>query len=274
MLNCIVLPEASRQYLHYYYPAKAPTALCEAETARCERNNKINCGCKPVWLLIQPRLLVSSQHISMLLLLISRRGKVGHSASSLLLKSRAMAKNDVNKDADILKWANQKGEFVRKPATFRNWVTKDGPFQPERDRYHLYVSYACPWAHRTLIVRKLKGLEDLITVNVVDYFMGEKGWRFNPDVDGCTPDTIHGFSHIREVYFKVEPEYSGRFTVPVLYDKKMGKIVNNESSEIIRMLNAEFNALSKNPQLDLYPEDLRAEIDAVNEWIYRQALER
>ena len=171
--------------------------------------------------------------------------------------------------AQVMNWANQTGEFVRKASSFRNWVSQDGEFQPESGRYHLYVSYACPWAHRTLIVRKLKGLEELITVDVVDHFLGEKGWRFNATEDGCTPDTVNGFSFLREVYFMVEPEYSGRFTVPVLFDKKKRSIVNNESSEIIRMLNSEFNALCKNPQLDLYPEHLRAEIDSVNEWIYR-----
>ena len=213
---------------------------------------------------IQPRLRYSTQQKSMLLL---RR---------VLLKPpaqfrKAMATNEINKNGDILKWARPSGEFVRKPATFRDSVSQEGAFKPERDRYHLYVSYACPWAHRTLIVRKLKGLEDVITVDVVDYMMGEKGWRFNPEVDGSTVDSVHGFSHIREVYFKVEPDYSGRFTVPVLFDKKTGRIVNNESSEIIRMLNLGFNAICKHPKLDLYPENLRAEIDALNEWIYKYA---
>ena len=184
---------------------------------------------------------------------------------------RVMATNEINKNGDILKWASPNGEFVRKPSTFRGSVTQDGPFKPEKDRYHLYVSYACPWAHRTLIARKLKGLEDAITVDVVDYLMGEKGWRFNPEAAGSTVDSVHGFLHLREVYFKVEPDYSGRFTVPVLYDKKTGKIVNNESSEIIRVLNSGFNTICKNPELDLYPENLRAEIDALNEWIYKYA---
>ncbi|XP_019862073.1 PREDICTED: uncharacterized protein LOC100641865, partial [Amphimedon queenslandica] len=146
---------------------------------------------------------------------------------------------------DILKWANEKGEFIRKPSSFRNWITADGSsgFKAEAGRYHLYVSLACPWAHRTLIVRQLKGLEDVITFNVVDYHMGPNGWRFNPAVEGATPDTVNGFSMIREVYFKVDPDYSGRFTIPVLYDKVNGTIVDNESSEIIRMLNTEFNCI-------------------------------
>ena len=177
-------------------------------------------------------------------------------------------------DAAILRYADKKtGEFKRAASSFRHWVTEDGSsgFKAEPGRYHLYVSYACPWAHRTLVARKLKGLEDVISFDVVDYCMGEKGWRFNPDVPGATADSVNGFNHIRELYFKVEPEYSGRFTVPVLYDKVKKTIVNNESSEILRMLNSAFNAFCKLPEqaaIDLYPEALRAEIDALNEWIY------
>jgi len=153
------------------------------------------------------------------------------------------------------------------------FASKDGSsgFPAEAGRYHLYVSYACPWAHRTLIVRKLKGLENVISVDVVDYHMGEKGWRFNPDCPGATADSINGFNYLRELYFFVNPEYSGRFTVPVLYDKHQKVIVNNESSEIIRMFNSEFNDFCKLPEqaaLDLYPEHLRAEVDALNDWIY------
>lgn len=175
--------------------------------------------------------------------------------------------------ANILQYANKTGEFKRQASSFRNWVTADGSsgFKAEAGRYHLYVSYACPWAHRTLIVRKLKGLEDAITFDVVDYHMGEKGWRFNPDVPGATTDSVNGFSYMRELYFKVNPEYGGRFTVPVLYDKVQKTIVNNESSEIIRIFNTEFNAFCKTPEqaaIDLYSEALKAEIDALNEWIY------
>ncbi len=170
--------------------------------------------------------------------------------------------------------ANDKGEFVRKAASFRSWITRDGSsgFPAESGRYHLYVSYACPWAHRTLIMRKLKGLEDAISLDVVDYFMGEKGWRFNPEVPGATADTVNGFSHIREVYFLAEPEYEGRFTVPLLWDKKTKKAVNNESSEIIQMLNSEFNDFCRTPEqraLDLYPAELKEQIDSVNEWVYK-----
>lgn len=154
-------------------------------------------------------------------------------------------------------------------SSFRQWITKSGKYPPERGRYHLYVSYACPYAHRTLIVRKMKGLEDVISCDVMDYIKGENGWNFNADAKDSTADSVHGFTYLREVYFKVNPDYSGRFTVPVLYDKKTGAIVSNESADIIRMLNSEFNEFSTNPQLDLYPEQLRADIDALNEWIYR-----
>lgn len=169
---------------------------------------------------------------------------------------------------------NKKGEFVRKESAFRQAVTADGSsgFKAESGRYHLYVSYACPWAHRTLIYRKLKGLEDVISVNVVDYFMGsDTGWRFSPDRPGCTGDTVNNCKLMREVYQLVQPGYNGRVTVPVLFDKQTLKIVNNESSEIIRMLNTEFNAFCENKdqaELDLYPENLRAEIDELNSWIY------
>ena len=183
-----------------------------------------------------------------------------------------MAKQE--ESSDILKWSNQKGEFKRKDSSFRNWITKDGSsgFPAESGRYHLYVSLACPWANRTLIVRLLKGLEACISVDVVDYLMGPKGWKFSPDVPGCTPDTINGCEYMREVYFLADKDYKGRFTVPVLWDKKTKTIVNNESSEIIRMLNSEFNefcATDKQRALDLYPESLKAEIDELNEWIYR-----
>ena len=184
------------------------------------------------------------------------------------------AEKEAKPGSDILKWANKKGEFVRQASSFRKCVTKDGSsgFPSENGRYHLYVSYACPWAHRTLIVRRLKGLEDCITVNVVDYHMGEKGWRFNPDAEGCTPDTVNGFNHLREIYFMVDKDYGGRFTVPVLFDKKQKLIVNNESSEIIRNFNTEFNDFCKSDEqrtLNLYPEHLRAKIDELNEWIYK-----
>jgi putative glutathione S-transferase len=165
------------------------------------------------------------------------------------------------------------GEFKRTVSTFRNSITRDGSsgFAPEAGRYHLYVAFNCPWAHRTLVVRKLKGLEDAITCSIAAYRRDEKGWKFDPSYPGATADHVHGFAHVRDVYLKCVPEYSGRFTVPVLYDKVQKTIVNNESSEIIRMLNSEFNAFCKTPEqaaIDLYPEALRAQVDSLNEWIY------
>ncbi|TFK73348.1 hypothetical protein BDN72DRAFT_869118 [Pluteus cervinus] len=164
------------------------------------------------------------------------------------------------------------GSFKRAPSSYRNVVEKGGKHEPEADRYHLYVSYACPWATRTLIVRKLKGLENIISVSVVSPRMGERGWPFAsadpyPDAD---EDPFNQSSHVRDLYLKVEPNYGGRFTVPVLWDKKLHTIVNNESSEIIRMFNTAFNHLlpEEKVKVDLYPSELRAEIDAVNEWIY------
>ena len=170
----------------------------------------------------------------------------------------------------IQKWAGKDGSFVRKPAAFRASVSKDGSsgFKAEKGRYHLYVSYACPWAHRTLIVRKLKGLEDAISFDVVHYFMGGKGWHFSEEY----PDSLYGLNFLREVYFKANKDYDGRFTVPALWDKTQQTMVNNESSEIIRMLNTEFNDFSSSPEqasLDLYPPQLRAKIDELNEWIYK-----
>ena len=186
-----------------------------------------------------------------------------------------MAEKDL---PSILKWADKStGEFHRKPSSFRDAVSSDGStgFKAEKGRYHLYVSYACPWAHRTLVGRTLKGLEDAITVDVVDYLMQERGWRFSPEKADCTPDTVNGFEYLREAFFKSRPDYDGRSTVPVLWDKHQRVIVNTESSEILRMLNSEFNEFSATPEqaaLDLYPEQLREAIDGVNEWIYRYVL--
>ena len=179
------------------------------------------------------------------------------------------------------RWVNQwydtketGGRFVRKPPQFRNWITVDGSagpsgtagFEAEAGRYHLYVSLACPWAHRTLIFRALKGLEDMISVSVVHWYMAEHGWTFEPG-DGIVPDTINGARYMYEVYTKAMPDYSGRVTVPVLWDKKTETIVSNESPEIIRMFNSAFDGIGAKAG-DFYPESLRMEIDALNARIY------
>ena len=166
------------------------------------------------------------------------------------------------------------GRFVRQQSSFRSWITPDGrpgpsgsgDFATERGRYHLYVSYACPWAHRTLIFRKLKGLEDAISLSVVHWLMAEEGWTFR-DGPGVVPDTVNGARLLYEVYRKADPHFTGRVTVPVLWDKQRGTIVSNESSEIIRMLNSAFDAAGALPG-DFYPVELRAEIDALNTRIY------
>ncbi|MEM8812570.1 MAG: glutathione S-transferase family protein [Pseudomonadota bacterium] len=166
------------------------------------------------------------------------------------------------------------GKFVRKDAKFRNWVTADGSpgpsgtggFKAESGRYHLYISHACPWAHRTLIFRHLKKLEDHIDLSIVDPDMLDKGWTFS-NAPGAIPDSLHGAKHMFEVYLKADPKFSGRVTVPVLWDKQTGTIVSNESSEIIRMFNTAFDALT-DVDHDFYPKALRPEIDAINQPIY------
>ena len=161
------------------------------------------------------------------------------------------------------------GRFERQEAGFRDWVSADGStgFKAEAGRYHLYVSLACPWAHRTLIVRKLKGLEDMISVSVVDPRMGHDGWVFG-DFPGATDDPVNGARFLHEVYTKARPDMTGRVTVPILWDKQTGTIVSNESSEIIRMLNSAFDDLGADKSIDLWPGDLREAIEAVNQPIY------
>lgn len=167
------------------------------------------------------------------------------------------------------------GKFVRSTAGFRNWITPDGAagpsgtdgFKAESGRYHLYVSYACPWAHRTLIFRALKGLTDHITVSVVHPDMLDDGWSFSTDYPGATGDTLYGLPFARDIYTKADPEVSGRVTVPILWDKQRQTIVSNESSEIIRMFNSAFNGLTDNTD-DYWPKDLRAAIEPVNDRIY------
>ncbi len=180
------------------------------------------------------------------------------------------------------KWYDTKtsgGRFVRSDSQFRNWITADGSagpsgeggFQAGAGRYHLYVSLACPWAHRTLIFRALKGLEDAISVTAVDPLMLENGWEFGKEPDGAPfhgPDPLFGKSYLHQIYTQAMPDYSGRVTVPVLWDKERGTIVNNESSEIIRMLDRAFEPFATRPWPDMYPEALRADIDAVNALVY------
>ena len=161
------------------------------------------------------------------------------------------------------------GRFVRPSTTFRNWIRADGSteFQPEAGRYHLYVSYARPWAHRTLLLRKLKGLEDAIGISVVDPFMGEDGWFFS-DAPGAIRDSVNGAQFVREIYAKADPQFTGRVTVPILWDKKNETVVNNESREIIKMLDLEFQAIATNPNVGFYPADLADEIEATLDAIY------
>jgi putative glutathione S-transferase len=170
--------------------------------------------------------------------------------------------------------AKSGGRFERQEAQFRNWVTADGArgpsgdggFAAEAGRYCLYVSLACPWAHRTLIVRRLKGLERMIDVFVVDPRMGEEGWVFG-DFPGATPDGANGARRLSDIYLKAKPGLTSRVTVPVLWDKKRDAIVSNESADIIRMFNSAFDGLTGD-RLDLYPEALRDEIDEVNDRVY------
>jgi putative glutathione S-transferase len=166
--------------------------------------------------------------------------------------------------------ASTKGAFLRDASAFRRRVTADGSsgFGAESGRYHLYVSRACPWAHRTLIFRALKGLEDAISISVTHPHMGKDGWTFD-EAPGTIPDTVNDARALHEIYTLAKPDYTGRVTVPVLWDKRERTIVNNESSEIIRMLNREFDAFATRAQPDLYPADLAADIDALNDVIYR-----
>ena len=166
------------------------------------------------------------------------------------------------------------GRFERERSRFRHWITADGSagpeggagFTAEGGRYHLYVSLACPWAHRTLIMRALKGLSDLMDVSVVSPLMLDRGWTFNKD-EGSTGDQLAGHDYHYQIYTAAQADYTGRVTVPVLWDRKKETIVNNESSEIIRMLNSAFDGITGN-ELDFYPEELREEIDAWNDRIY------
>ncbi|WP_025565442.1 glutathione S-transferase family protein [Psychromonas sp. SP041] len=179
-------------------------------------------------------------------------------------------------------WHNQwydtkssNGKFVRSEAQFRNWITADGQagptgkagFKAEAGRYHLYVSLACPWAHRTLIFRELKGLQSMIDISVVNSLMAEQGWTFKPG-PGVIKDTVNHVSLVYELYTLADPTYSGRVTVPILWDKQQQTIVSNESADIIRMFNSAFDGVGAS-EGDYYPEHAQDEINEVNDWIYR-----
>ena len=167
------------------------------------------------------------------------------------------------------------GAFERQESDFRNWVTADGSagpsgeggFKAEADRYHLYISHACPWAHRSMIFRTLKGLEGLIDVSVVHPDMLGDGWTFDTSFDGATGDRQFGLPYARDLYTRAQSDFTGRVTVPILWDKERGTIVSNESSEIIRMMNSAFNGITGNTD-DYWPSDLRLEIEAINARIY------
>jgi putative glutathione S-transferase len=166
------------------------------------------------------------------------------------------------------------GRFVRPTTRYRNWVTQDGNpgpsgeggFAAARGRYHLYVALSCPWAHRTVIMRMLKGLDDAVSMSITEPLYGPRGWRFGTS-PGTIPDTVNGKSELADIYLLADPKYTGRVSVPVLWDKERKTIVNNESAEIIRMLNGAFGRFT-NVRTDYYPQALRAEIDAVNELTY------
>jgi putative glutathione S-transferase len=175
-------------------------------------------------------------------------------------------------DGELPQETAEGGQFKRADSQFRDHITADGAsgFKAEPDRYHLYVAHGCPWAHRTLIYRALKKLDGLISVAYAIPGLKKNGWTFesHPRFPDCTPDNVNGFHHLYEAYIATDKTYTGKVTVPTLWDKKTKRIVNNESSEIVRMLNSAFNAIT-GERTDYYPVALRAEIDAVNERIYR-----
>lgn len=196
----------------------------------------------------------------------------------MLLKQR---NNDLGKLVDGI-WTDDQpsapsrgGKFVRQDSQFRHWITPDGQpsisgdggFPAQSGRYHLYVSYACPWAHRTLIFRQLKGLQDHVGVSVVNPFAGDHGWSFDADRTGVAGDHLYGLKYLYQIYQKSDPLVSSRVSVPVLWDKHRGVIVSNESSEIIRMFNTAFDGITGNSD-DYWPKAMRNKIEAINAPIY------
>lgn len=165
---------------------------------------------------------------------------------------------------------DESGQFQRMATLFHNWVTADGSsgFKAEANRYHLYVSLGCPWAHRAVLLRSQKGLQDVIGLSIVDPVISEQGWQFS-NRPGCLPDSLYQADYLWQLYVKANSNYTGRVTVPVLWDKKTHTIVNNESLQIIQMLNSEFNEFAAFPERDFYPKDLRLEIDRVIDAIYQ-----
>ncbi|KAN0042183.1 hypothetical protein ACTFIV_004742 [Dictyostelium citrinum] len=180
-------------------------------------------------------------------------------------KGSELKPNTINFNDEL----DKKGAFIRVQSSFRNFISSnpDAEFKPEANRYHVYISYACPWASSVYHTIQFKGLQDVIDVSIVDYLLEAGGWHFS-EREGSTVDKINGFKYLRQVYELSDKNFNGRVTVPVLFDTKTKKIVNNESSEIIRMLNSEFNQFAKHPEVDLNPTELQSQIQEMYDFIY------